>query len=101
MIQPALFVADMAAVERLKAEHPEVYAKVSACVGFSVGEYAALCAAGVLPFEDALRIVQLRSQTVMNTAVLDNKGSPQGMCSILGIEPEKLQSLCDTAQEKF
>ena len=56
--QPALFVTSMAAVEWLKANKPEVVESCTAAAGLSLGEYTALVFAGVMSFEDGLRVVQ-------------------------------------------
>ncbi|MGJ8663887.1 MAG: ACP S-malonyltransferase, partial [Marinicella sp.] len=65
--QPAILVAEIAMFESLKNEHgfqPNYYA------GHSLGEYAALTAAGVIPFEAALEMVTKRGQ-LMNEATSD------------------------------
>ena len=54
--QPALFVAGLAAVERLRTQSPTTVEGCSACAGLSLGEYAALVFAGVLSFEDGLKV---------------------------------------------
>ncbi len=60
--------------------------------GHSLGEYAALVAAGVLDFSDALRLVQARA-SYMAEAGDTQQGT---MAAILGMETEQLQHLCDT-----
>ena len=54
--QPALFVAGLAAVEKLRAENPSAVDAASAVAGLSLGEYTALVFAGALSFEDALKV---------------------------------------------
>ena len=54
--QPALFVAGLAAVEKLRAEEPGAVDACSACAGLSLGEYCALVFAGALSFEDGLKV---------------------------------------------
>lgn len=54
--QPALFVGGLCAVEKLKAENPAAYEGVSCTAGLSLGEYTALVFAGVLSFEDGLKV---------------------------------------------
>ena len=54
--QPALFVAGLAAVEKLRAEEPKVVDACSACAGLSLGEYCALVFAGALSFKDGLKV---------------------------------------------
>ncbi len=64
----------------------------NAVAGHSLGEYAALVAAGVLDFSDALRLVQARA-SYMAEAGDTQQGT---MAAILGMETEQLQHLCDT-----
>lgn len=55
-MQPALFVAGLAAVERLRAENPGAVDGCSAVAGLSLGEYTALVFAGAMSFEDAIKV---------------------------------------------
>lgn len=54
--QPALFVAGLAAVEKLRVESPDIVRDCSACAGLSLGEYCALAFAGVISFEEGLKV---------------------------------------------
>jgi [acyl-carrier-protein] S-malonyltransferase len=93
MSQPAIFVTSAALLEVLRTSpataglHPEVTA------GLSMGEYTALYAAGVIGFEDGLRLVQQRGQA-MQAAADQNQG---GMVSIIGLEPDQVRQLCREA----
>ena len=62
--QPAVLTCNVALLRMLAAYgyQPDMV------VGHSLGEYAALVAAGVLPFEDALRVVSARGQEMSKTA---------------------------------
>ena len=55
-LQPALFVAGLAAVEKLRAESPATADGCSAAAGLSLGEYTALVFAGAMSFEDGLKV---------------------------------------------
>ncbi|MEM1410846.1 MAG: ACP S-malonyltransferase, partial [Pseudomonadota bacterium] len=57
----------------------------------SLGEYAALVAAGSMAFTDAVRIVRRRGQ-LMQDAVPEGEGA---MAAILGLEDTDLESLCE------
>lgn len=93
--QPALFVCSMAAVEVLRAEQPELVQRVAAVAGLSLGEYSALCFAGGLDFESALRLVQRRGQAMQ--AAADQVDS--SMASVIGMELEAIATLCDQARQ--
>ena len=54
--QPALYVAGLAAVEKLRAEDSAAVDQCSAAAGLSLGEYCALVFAGALSFEDGLKV---------------------------------------------
>ena len=82
--QPALLTVSTIAYTLLGAE-PVVAA------GHSLGEYSALVAAGVLEFEDAVRLVHQRG-VYMQEAVPVGTGV---MAAVLGAEPEALRSALD------
>jgi [acyl-carrier-protein] S-malonyltransferase len=89
--QPAIFVASLAALEQLKQDSPEVVENCSAAAGLSLGEYTALVFAGVMDFEDGLAIVQERGRAMQSAADI----LPSGMVSILGLEREKVEAVCN------
>lgn len=60
IMQPAIFVADMVMNDVLNAKS----IKFDAVLGHSLGELAALCSVGVFSFEDGIRIVYARAQSV-------------------------------------
>jgi [acyl-carrier-protein] S-malonyltransferase len=80
--QPALLTTSLAALEALRARG-EV--GVSFVAGHSVGEYAALVAAGVLAFADALRLVARRGE-LMGAAAGDG-----GMVAVIGLDRQVVQ----------
>ena len=91
--QPALFVSALAALEMLKEVQPELVASATHTAGLSLGEYTALVFAGALTFEDGLRVVRRRGQVMQEAA--DRR--PSGMASLLMLEREKVQAVCDEA----
>ncbi|TFE24984.1 ACP S-malonyltransferase [Cohnella luojiensis] len=84
--QPALLATSIALLEMYKDQG----VKPDFVAGHSLGEYSALVAAGVLAFEDAIRLVRARGQ-FMEQAVPSGQGA---MAAVLGAERETLQSLC-------
>jgi len=92
--QPALFVSSIAALESLRAESPDVVMTAEATAGLSLGEYTAMVFAGVMEFEDALRVVQVRGQAMQSAS----DAFPSGMLSIIGMELEKIEAVCDEAR---
>jgi len=84
--QPALLATSVALLETYKSQN----IKPDYVAGHSLGEYSALVAAGVLAFNDAIRLVRARGQ-FMEQAVPSGKGA---MAAVLGAEREALQALC-------
>jgi [acyl-carrier-protein] S-malonyltransferase len=62
--QPALFLCSVAAWDEWRAENGEQADEVVAAAGHSLGEYAALVAAGALAFDDAVRLVDERADAM-------------------------------------
>jgi [acyl-carrier-protein] S-malonyltransferase len=89
--QPAIYVSSLAALEKLKAEQAGVEADVAA--GLSLGEYTALAYAGALSFEDGVKLVKLRGESMQ--AAADAK--PSGMVSVIGLDATKVAELCEAA----
>ncbi|CAJ1341995.1 unnamed protein product [Effrenium voratum] len=85
--QPAMFLTGMAALEVLRERDA---ASPRAVAGLSLGEYTALCAAGVLDFEDAMMLVMIRG-TAMAEASMK---TPQAMISIAGLDRATVEKLC-------
>jgi len=87
--QVAITLASLcsSAVAREKGIDPE------GCAGFSLGEYAALCEAGVIRLEDVFPIVKIRGDLMEKAARgLDSKSGAPGMAAVLGIPAEKAAS---------
>lgn len=83
--QPALFLHE---VLLLNVTH--VRSTMSAVAGHSLGEYSALYAAGVVSFDDALQLVQLRA-TLMFQA---GEGIPGTMAAIVGLDDDVVREIC-------
>jgi [acyl-carrier-protein] S-malonyltransferase len=91
--QPAIFVMSAAVLEVLKSKNLLKPAIITA--GLSLGEYTALYAAGLISFEDGLKLVQKRGQA-MQAAADASKGS---MVSIIGLDETKVMELCAEAAQ--
>jgi [acyl-carrier-protein] S-malonyltransferase len=89
--QPALFVASLAALESLRQTDPAAVSECVAAAGLSLGEYTALVFAGAMHFEDGLRVVQKRGEAMQSAS----DATPSAMVSVLGMEREPLEKLCD------
>lgn len=89
--QPALFVCALAGLELLKSESPEVVDQCQATAGLSLGEYTSIVFAGAMDFETGLAVVQRRGEAMQ--AASDAK--PSGMVSLLGIDVEPTETLCN------
>lgn len=92
--QPALFVTSLVAVEALRTSAPEKLAGCGAAAGLSLGEYTALVFAGAMDFETGLSIVKERGEAMQAAA----DAAPSGMVSVLGLERDQVQRLCDDAR---
>lgn len=96
--QPAMFIGGLAALEKLRGEKPEAVNQASVMAGLSLGEYTALCAAGVFSFEDGLKLVKLRGEAMQEAASQGSK--KQLMLSVAGLDKDKLEPLCREAAKK-
>lgn len=76
LAQPAIFTASIAAWIR-RADEP-----CDCFLGHSVGEYAALVAAGAISFEQGLCVVQVRGDAMDKAA----RATDGGMVAVLGLE---------------
>ena len=92
--QPVMLVAGVAAYRVWMAE---VGIAPQAVAGHSLGEYAALVAAGALTLADAVPLVRLRGQA-MQQAVPVGKGA---MAAILGMDPARVAALCAEVAAEF
>ena len=92
--QPVMLVAGVAAYRVWMAE---VGIAPRAVAGHSLGEYAALVAAGALTLAAAVPLVRLRGQS-MQEAVPVGKGA---MAAILGMDPARVAALCAEVAAEF
>ena len=91
--QPAIFTMSMAALAAFRASDKSKNVSIKYTAGLSLGEYSAMCAAGVVSFADSLRLIQKRG-AFMEEAVRANPGR---MAAIIGFDKDKLVGICKMA----
>lgn len=96
--QPAIYVTSLAAVEVLRAREggQQIIDSIDVTCGLSLGEYTALAFSGAFSFEDGLKLVKLRGQAMQEAA----DAAKSAMVSVIGLDSEKVQLLCDAANEE-
>src|ERR1700759_1707058 len=87
--QPAIFLCSVAAWDLWRAENPDELSSVRAAAGHSLGEYAALVAAGVLAFDDAVLLVNERASAMADAGDLN----PGSMLAMLGGDDHAIRAL--------
>ena len=98
--QLAITTASLAVMAVLKTKGIEP----SACMGFSLGEFPALYAAGVLSFEDVIKVVRQRGlimQATCENIAKANEGHAPGMTAVLGLAPEKVEELASGVENAY
>ena len=88
--QPAMLAADVAVWRVWQSAGGAMPAMMA---GHSLGEYAALVAAGALGFGDAIKLVRFRAEA-MQAAVPEGVGA---MAAILGLDDASVQAVCQEA----
>ncbi|XP_073113403.1 uncharacterized protein [Elaeis guineensis] len=96
--QPAIYVTSLAAVEVLRTRDggQDIIDSVDVTCGLSLGEYTSLAFAGAFSFEDGLKLVKLRGEAMQDAA----DAASSAMVSVIGLDSEKVQLLCDAANEE-
>lgn len=104
--QPAVVVSSLAALEKLKAENPDVENQITDVAGFSVGEFSALTVAGVFSFEQSVfirkfcktslvvKLVKIRAEAMHAC----NKKVPSGMVTIRTLRDSQLSDALTNAR---
>lgn len=87
--QPAIFLHSVIAAKVGNFEMPDAVA------GHSLGEFSALVAAGVLSFEDGLKLVAVRANAMQEAC----NEQPSTMAAVLGLEEDRIEALCNTIDE--
>ena len=92
--QPALMATSLAAMAALNAEGVQV-TDAAFVAGHSLGEYSALCAAGVISLSDTARLLKIRGKA-MQDAVPVGVGA---MAALLGLDFAAAQAVAKAAAE--
>ncbi len=89
--QPGIFLVSWIAWKLLHEKVPQL--QFEAAAGLSLGEFTALSAAGVLDFEEALKVVRSRGR-FMQEACEATRG---GMAAIIGLDEMPTREICAEA----
>lgn len=86
--QPAIFVTSYAAYLTLQKRRPTEFV---CAAGLSLGEWGALCAAGVLDFDSTLKVLEARGRFMQEAC----EATPSGMIAIVGASADQLKAICE------
>lgn len=76
--QPAIAVTSLASLEKLREERPHVIDNCVATAGFSLGEISALIFAGSIPFDQGIKLIQVRAEAMQ----IASDENPSGMATV-------------------
>ena len=98
--QMAIMTASLATMKVLESKG----ITPSASMGFSLGEFPALYAAGVLSFEDVVKVVRVRGQIMQKVCeeiAAANEGHAPGMTAVLGLSLDQVKELCAGIKDAY
>jgi len=84
--QPAIMACSLAAFEAAKAEG----ITFDGVAGHSLGEYAAMVAAGVVTFEDGFKLIKARASAMQKAA----EASSGAMYAVIGLDASEVERIC-------
>jgi [acyl-carrier-protein] S-malonyltransferase len=84
--QPAIFIHSVLSAYGLSGFNPDMVA------GHSLGEFSALVAAKGLSFEDGLRLVSIRANSMQKAC----EQNPSTMAAVLGLEDQIVDDICQS-----
>lgn len=88
--QPALMAVSIAAIRAMEARGLSLAGSVDYVAGHSLGEYSALCAAGMFSVADTARLLRIRGNA-MQEAVPVGAGA---MAALIGLEQDDVEAVC-------
>ncbi len=91
-LQPAITAVNLACLAAFEKEK----IKADICAGHSLGEYSALCAAGVVSKEDTIQLVYKRGE-LMHREASQHKGA---MHAVIGLPIDVVEELVNKGREK-
>lgn len=86
--QPAIFATSLLCYEAVK----KLGITPDAVAGHSLGEYAAMVAAGILSLEDGFKVIKARAKAMGECA----KEQDGAMCAVLGLTADEITAVCET-----
>ena len=89
--QPGIFLVSWIAFQLLKEKVPNL--KFEAAAGLSLGEFTALCAADVMNFEDAIKLVRQRGRFMQEAC----EATHGGMAAVIGLDEAPTREVCAEA----
>jgi [acyl-carrier-protein] S-malonyltransferase len=89
--QPGIYLVSWVAFQLLKENVPAL--RFDATAGLSLGEFTALAAAGVMSFEDGLKVVRQRGRFMQEAC----EAVPGAMAAIIGLEEGPTREVCAEA----
>ena len=89
--QPAVFLHSIIAYRNIEGASPQMVA------GHSLGEFTALVANGCLSFEDALKLVSIRAESMQKACELQ----PSTMAAVLALADEKVEEICKEVSKEL
>lgn len=98
--QIAITVASLAIVAALE----EKGINPSCAMGFSLGEFPALCVSGVLSLEDTFKLVLKRGQIMQKVCEeiqAASNGNAPGMTAVLGLSADQVKSLTENIKDAY
>ena len=94
VLQPAITVTNLICLDALKRGLPDDLS-ISCFAGHSLGEYSALCGAGAIGVEDAIKLVERRGFFMER----EGNSNPGGMRAILGLGIQDVEEVVERSRE--